>query len=162
MLFRTLKPGTVTTFLVVGAVFDSLVAAVVVAWLLSDGTARQIAVALLLSAGPTFVGLSLFFYWMASGPARGNRFLKRGTRGLATVKNAHMTGARINAMPVLKLDLEVSVPGRPAYPARGRVLAYPGTIERESTLECVVDPKHPQRVVVLHEQSLLKEPQRIE
>jgi hypothetical protein len=158
VILGNLKPRTVTTFWVVGAIFDSLVAATLVTWLLSDGPVRKIALILLLSAGPTFAGLAFFFFWMARQPARLRSLREHGTRGIATVRNADMTGASVNAVPVLRLDLEVSVPGQPPYFARDRVLAYPGTIERGAALDCVVDPKNPQRVAVLYEPPVLKEP----
>jgi hypothetical protein len=158
VILGNLKPRTVTTFWVIGAIFDALVAAMAATWLLSEGLVHKIAFTLLLSAGPTFVGLAFLFYWMASGPERMKRLRERGTRGVATVRSADMTGASVNAMPVLRLNLEVNVPGQPPYFARDRVLAYPGTIERGATLDCVVDPKNPHRVAVLFEQPVLKEP----
>jgi hypothetical protein len=154
-----LKPATVTIFWIAGAMFDSVAIATVVGWVLLDGEAKRVAFILMLSIAPTFFIVSLIFYWIASGPARFQSFLRRGQRGTATVVDAHMTGARVNAMPVLKLDLEVNVPGSPPYRAQDRVLAFPGSIERGATFECVVDPDNPQKVVVLRDdQPVLREP----
>lgn len=159
MLFTDVQPRTTTWLWIVGAIFDSLVASIIVAWLLLDGILRDVAFTLVLSLGPIFTALSLFFYWAASRPARYRKLLQCGVRGTATVRHAHLTGTRINGMPVLKLDLEVSVPGRPPYSAHDRVLAYPGTIERDATFDCVVDPRDPQKVVVLRDQGVLADPQ---
>jgi hypothetical protein len=48
-----------------------------------------------------------------------------------------MTGARVNAMSVLRLSLEVTAPGHPPYRASTRVLAYPMTIPDSGTFECL-------------------------
>lgn len=150
MLFKDLKPKTARLFWVCGAISDSLVIASVVAWLLLEGDARQVALIVMLSAVPTFLPLSVFFHWMASRPARYQSLLRGGQRGTATVRDAHLTRTRINAMPVLKLDLEVNVPGHAPYRAQDRVLAYPGSIQKDAMFECVVDPGNPQRVALIN------------
>lgn len=70
------------------------------------------------------------------GPSRYRGLLERGLRGHATIKDVTMTGARVNAMPIHRLSLEVyPSPGRPAYRASTRVLAYPMTIPDSGTFK---------------------------
>jgi hypothetical protein len=158
MLFKDMKPRSVTAWRVGAIVLDGVLVALLIAYLLLDSRAGDVALIVLLAASPVLLLLSAFFWWISFAPTRYRQFLERGLRGTATVKDAKRTGASVNAMPVLRLELEVSIPGKPPYQAFDRVLAYPGTIERDQVFECVVDPKKPERVVIQREEAVLREP----
>ena len=159
MLFKDMKPRTATTLKVLAFLLVAIVCSLLVVTLVLDGQAQQLALIFLLSMGPVLIILAGFLWWMALRPARYQRLVERGIRGIAAVKNAKVAG-RVNTMPVLRLELEVRVPGKAPYRAYDRVLAYPGTIERDATFECVVDPEKPSKVVILRDEAVLRDPNR--
>src|SRR5918999_4829693 len=106
MLFKDMKPRTATTLKVLAFLLVAIVCSLLVVTLVLDGQAQQLALIFLLSMGPVLIILAGFLWWMALRPARHQRLVERGIRGIAAVKNAKVAG-RVNTMPVLRLELEV-------------------------------------------------------
>lgn len=157
MLFKNLTAGSARTMAILGVIFTSIAAGHIGIWLGLDSSSRSTAFPYLISMVPTFAILGTVFMWVSGGPRRYQRFVERGVRGRATIKNLTMTGTRINEIPVLRLDLDVTIPGRSPYTAHDKVVAYPGTVPNTGTYECVVDPKKPEVVKVLLENPVLPE-----
>jgi hypothetical protein len=157
MLYKDLTATSARRMRVLGVAFAAIAAGLIGIWLGLDGASRSTSLPYLLSMFPTFAVLGALFFWVAGGPDRYRRFLARGVRGKATITDLILSGTRVNDIPVLELKLEVSVPGRPPYPASDKVLAYPGTVPNAGTFECVVDPQKPEAVKVLLDRPVLPE-----
>jgi predicted membrane channel-forming protein YqfA (hemolysin III family) len=157
MLLKDMSRGSVTAFRVAAIFVDLVLAGLVVVYFLLNSSARDVMLIVLLAAGPVLLLLSAIFWRISFAPTRYRQFLERGVRGTATVKDAKRRGV-INGVPILRLELEVNVPGKPPYKAFDKIVAYPGSIARDQVFECIVDPKKPERVVIQHQDSMLKEP----
>jgi hypothetical protein len=157
MLMGNLTQGSARTMAVLGLIFAAIAAALAGFWLGLDSSSRSTSLPFLLSMFPTFAILGLVFMWVAGARGRLHRFIDEGIRGRATIKNLILTGTRINEIPVLKMEVDVTIPGRPTYAAADKVVAYPGTVPNSGTYECVVDPGKPDKVKVLLDKPVLPE-----
>jgi len=82
---------------------------------------------------------------------RVRRLRQVGLPARATVVSIHTTGSVINGRPVLRLELSVTVEGKPAYAAKART-APPshlvGMLRPNVSLPVKVDPDRPERLMV--------------
>jgi hypothetical protein len=157
MLLGNLTAGSARVMGVLGLTFAAVAAALAGFWLGLDPSARSSSLPYLASMFPTFAILGLVFMWVSGARGRLHRFIEEGVHGRATITNLTMTGSRINDIPVMKMELEVTVPGRPPYAATDKVVAYPGTVPNAGTFECVVDPSRSNKVKVLLDRPVLPE-----
>jgi hypothetical protein len=82
-----------------------------------------------------------------------SRLLKKGIRGTSTVLSVAETGTLINRQPLCRIEMQIEIPGQPAYNATTkRVISYfqvsqfqPGT-----QLHVMVDPANNQKVEIMN------------
>jgi hypothetical protein len=77
--------------------------------------------------------------------------VRGGLPSTATVRATQRTSMRVNGQPVLKVDLDVAVPGRGSVPVSVRRVVPPehlAAVAVGATLPAVVDPHDPRRVAI--------------
>lgn len=77
--------------------------------------------------------------------------VRGGLPSSATVRATQRTSMRVNGQPVLKVDLDVAVPGRGSVPVSVRRVVPPehlAAVAVGATLPAVVDPHDPRRVAI--------------
>lgn len=83
--------------------------------------------------------------------ARADRIVGSGLAGTGTITGLTQTGAFLNGNPRVKIDLAVSVPGRPAYQASYTAfvpLVMMGQLQNGASIPVKVDPQDPSSVIV--------------
>jgi hypothetical protein len=84
--------------------------------------------------------------------ADSQRLLATGTVATGIVKGIRDTGTMVNMHPQLELDLEVTIPGQPAYPVTTRQVVSPVNIPQiqpGNPVSLRVDPMDVNRVLIL-------------
>jgi hypothetical protein len=99
------------------------------------------------------VAFPLFFAWNRTRSKAGLE--TTGVSGTATVAGFTQTGMSMNDQPRVKLDLLVTVPGKPAYhvhQAEFVPIALLGLLTTGATIPVKVDPQNPSKVLLEWEQ----------
>lgn len=99
------------------------------------------------------LGIVFLVVWSIFGKLLGPDASKvpGGVPAIATVRSATRTSMRVNGQSVLKVDLDVDVPGRGTVPVSVRRAVPPehyAAVRVGATLPAVVDPRDPRRVAI--------------
>jgi hypothetical protein len=84
--------------------------------------------------------------------ADSQRLMATGTVATGIVKGIRDTGTMVNMHPQIELDLEVTIPGQPAYPVTTRQVVSPVNIPQiqpGNPVSLRVDPMDVNRVLIL-------------
>jgi len=110
----------------------------------------------LVGAGVSLMLVLMFFimYRAFIKPAMDyNRLLKTGIRGTGTILSVTETGTRINNQPLCKIELQVEIPGQPAYVATAKkVISYFQITQYQSGTQVylMVDPTNHQKLQIMN------------
>lgn len=105
------------------------------------------------------IGGSIGIYFGLRGPFNYTRLLKKGIRGTGSFKNATVIRKSSYDNLILKLELEIEIPGKPTWTAFTRTatwIVFESELVAGKTFPVMVDPRDPQNVVIINSIDLNK------